>query len=201
KFRYPTLKEGEYFSRFGPPGGFKVDPEIKPEKMFDNQFGASFSSRLFFIKLEFHYRNVKDMIGVKGSFPNLVQSNLTEYEGYGSGIIYKLIPINGLELNGNVSQEIKKKGILIGPEASINLGIKYTFYGVTTKLKCGYLKNPGQTDAPLPDVFTVDWDVSYSFKKLGFYLEGNNLLDREYELIKGYKMPGRNFGGGIRVEF
>jgi outer membrane cobalamin receptor len=53
----------------------------------------------------------------------------------------------------------------------------------------------------LPDVFTLGVSLSYNFKWLKIYVDSDNLLNQEYELIKGYKMPRRNFSIGISSSF
>ena len=58
---------------------------------------------------------------------------------------------------------------------------------------------------PLDDVFFIDlalrypWDFPARRFTLEPYLLVRNLLDLEYEYIRGYRMPGLNFLGGLKV--
>ena len=88
---------------------------------------------------------------------------------------------------------------------------------MTTDLKAGwkgYVLNPrwilksGRSDSygALANWNTLDITLSKCFEikqslSLNVYISAMNLLDKEYELVSGYPMPGRRLLGGIQFGF
>ena len=58
----------------------------------------------------------------------------------------------------------------------------------------------------MPDWNTLDAQLGKDFPlgswgSIGFRLTGKNLLDKRYEAISGYPMPGRSVLGGLQFRF
>lgn len=49
--------------------------------------------------------------------------------------------------------------------------------------------------------YTSDISAAYAFRSFSFTLEVNNLLNQQYEVIRNYPMPGRNFKFIVRCDF
>jgi outer membrane cobalamin receptor len=89
---------------------------------------------------------------------------------------------------------------------TLSAGGHVGIYGWT--LSCVYNLRAGRFDAAgqMPDWSTLDATFSKEFRlagplRLGFQLIGRNLLDRRYEVISGYPMPGRSLLGGLTFTF
>lgn len=201
KFRYPTLKETELFPKLGPPGAFKSDPNIRPEEFVEYEFGINGKPFSLSYECRLHYRTGKNLIGVEGRFPNLTQKNLGEFKGPGAELKLVWNPLKNIEMGASGSYEKRDKGVLIGPQSILRLWASGRVTNFECEVDASYLKNPGTSENPLPDVFTLGVSLSYNFKWLKIYVNGDNLLNQEYELIKGYKMPRRNFSIGISSSF
>ena len=80
------------------------------------------------------------------------------------------------------------------------------FYGWT--LGATWALRAGRSDAAgaMPDWNTLDAQLGKDFPlgswgSIGFRLTGKNLLDKRYEAISGYPMPGRSVLGGLQFRF
>ena len=82
-----------------------------------------------------------------------------------------------------------------------NLGLNYSFI---------YVGERYHTSANIRENYEQPWythDLSASYRwqlprlALTFTLECNNLFNQQYDVIQNYPMPGRNWKGGVKVEF
>ncbi|HDP68690.1 MAG TPA: TonB-dependent receptor [Candidatus Marinimicrobia bacterium] len=103
--------------------------------------------------------------------------------------------------------------ILTGsPELKMNLGIRYQpLKPLRLTLQAEYIDGLYSDDNPydyalnpvrLDDYFLLDFRGSYDLSKyFSLFAEVKNLLDREYETMAGFPMPGINFTLGITARY
>ncbi len=79
------------------------------------------------------------------------------------------------------------------------------FHGWT--LGAQWVLRAGRYDAsgPMPDYHVLDLTFDKEFALggtcLGIHAAARNLLNRRYQIVSGYPMPGRNFTAGVRFRF
>ncbi|MDH7603337.1 MAG: TonB-dependent receptor [Melioribacter sp.] len=192
-FRNPTLNELFLF-------GANID--LKPEKIWNYEIG--FKSKLLQNKLlfngAFYLIEGKDFINMVGVYPNIKNQNVNKLTNRGFEIEASYILSKSFTINGNYSY-IKNSTKLIGvpqqqffAEAnyiykifSFNVGLK-TISNLYTSVKTNNSVEKKQSYALLNASMWVNL-----VKSLSMYLKLDNLLNRQYEIMDGYPMPGRTF--------
>jgi len=192
-FRNPTLNELFLF-------GANID--LKPEKIWNYEIG--FKSKLLQNKLLFNAAlyliEGKDFINMVGVYPNIKNQNVNKLTNRGFEIEASYILSKSFTINSNYSY-IKNSAKLIGvpqqqffAEAnyvykifSFNVGLK-TITNLYTSIKTNNSVEKKQSYALLNASMWINL-----VKSLTMYLKLDNLLNRQYEIIDGYPMPGRTF--------
>jgi outer membrane cobalamin receptor len=197
-FRNPTLRELYLFPA--------PNPNLKPETMWNYQ--ATFHaqpSRRFRTWSTVYYASLRDLIVVLGNYPNLVTLNdgnavnrgvefNSEWNPLGrvrvqAGYAYlrstnlaPLVPAN--KFNYSVAIPVRRLTVDI---SGISAGRRYADTTRTTYLG-------SYTDATLR--------LSYPLgERASVFALVDNLLNRRYEFLQGYPMPGINAAGGFTLKF
>jgi iron complex outermembrane receptor protein len=197
-FRNPTMRELYLFP--GP------NPALKPERMWNGQTSLQYRiSDNLAASTTFYYAHLRNQMVTTGSYPNMLvinqgkannkgveanlrwklQRRISSTIGYAfldSSNIQPLVPRNKATLAMDV--DLKKAFLHLGVQA---LGRRDTTSTHATQLG-GYTVASLKISAPIRhnyDVFaTVD-----------------NMLDKKYQVLTGYPMPGINAAGGFSVHF
>ncbi|MDP5308017.1 TonB-dependent receptor plug domain-containing protein [Paracoccus spongiarum] len=113
----------------------------------------------------------------------------------------------GLELSGNYTWTDSERpdGLPLErvPEHVLNLRLDAPV-GAKARLGLGLTHVAGTTDrdAPLPDYTLVDASAEYALTdRATGYLRIENLLDEDYQVLRGYGTSGRAVFAGVRAEF
>ncbi len=204
-FRQPTIRE-----RYLP---FPTaNPDLEPEYSTSLDGGLSAASGNMVLDVTVFRTHTRDLIRYFGAWPTAEVVNIDETTAYG---VESLVGVHDLgPLSAHVSGTWQDVGRYTrqNPSHQVNFVIQLRHAlgnGVLTgevsgEWVGGLYENNYQRD-PLEDVFFVDLAVRYPLDlparelTLDPYLLVRNLLDLEYEYIRGYRMPGLNFLGGLKV--
>ena len=91
------------------------------------------------------------------------------------------------------------------PENKFDLGVKYQknkFGAYLTGQYVTDLYDGDEHQDRLPDYFVTNVKLTYNVvDSAQLFATVDNILDEDYEIEKGYPMPGTTFTGGVRIEF
>ena len=95
--------------------------------------------------------------------------------------------------------------IVGAPEHKFYVSGNYTYYRWNFSTGLQYLGNLYTTVKPeqiKDNALLLNARINYqAFDWMNFFVRGENLLDREYEINAGYPMPGITLFGGIGLVF
>ncbi len=197
-FRNPTIRELYMFPA--------PNPNLKPEYMWNYQATLSaHPSRTLALTATGFYASLKDQVATVGRFPNLQLLNtgaalnrgvegaarwspsrrLQLHSGYAYLRSTNLLPlVPAQKLNSGLDWGIKRATFSL---SSMTLGKRYANAQKLLKLG-GYTVVSARVSAPVREGWTVFCAVE-------------NLLDKRYEVLRGYTMPGVNVTAGLMVNF
>jgi outer membrane cobalamin receptor len=204
-FRQPTIRE-----RYLPYP--TANPNLEPEyaTSLDGGLGATLGKLMFDgTVFRTHSRN---LIRYFGAWPTAEVVNIDEMTVYGAEGLVGVRDLGPLSIHATgVWQDV---GRYTGqnPSHKVNLVLQLrhslgngVLTGELSGEWVGGLYENNYARDPLDDVFFVDLalryplDLSARGSTVEPYLLVRNLLDLEYEYIRGYRMPGLNFLGGLKV--
>lgn len=198
-FRSPTLNELFLF-------GANID--LKPEKLWNYEIGlrSELLPNQLLLSGSFYLIEGKDFINMVGVYPNIKNQNINNLNNRGIEIEAKYFVSKNFLLSGNYSY-LKSSVKLIGApqqqsyiEAnyiykifSFNVNVK-TITNLYTSLQSNNSIEKKQSYALLNTSVWVNL-----FKHLTLYLKLDNILNRQYQIIDGYPMPGRTLLIGFNL--
>ncbi len=198
-FRNPTIRELYLFPA--------PNPLLRPEYVWNYQ--ATFQahpSRSVNTWVTGYYADLKDLIVVTGRYPNLQLSNSGRAlnRGVEANLIWR--PVGGLSFSSgyaylrstnlspyipthklNLSLDLDLKGHAFLHLGGMTVNRRWADLGRTRQLG-------GYTLATMKCTFPIR-------KRLSVFALVDNLLDRRYEVVTGYPMPGLNAMGGMDIRF
>ena len=217
-YRVPTFNDlywprSEYYYKGVLVGGEEGNLNLKPEKGITGEFGFEFEINEYFTSGLTYYRsNYKQLIqwskdGNGWWRPDNVSSaviNGLEFEN-------KIFISDKLDLNLNYTylmtrDENTHKYLVYQPENKVDACLQYHDHnGLTVELKgqfTGQRFADADNNTKVKNFFVFGLSVSKKFKP-GFtcFTSIDNLLNRKYEVIHGYPMPGFSLTGGLKAEF
>ncbi len=208
-FRIPTLNELYWPDMIWAVG----NPDLKPEKSteyelsVEQQFGENVKAKV----LGF-YKKVKDLIEWEEVSPwrwmpvNIGKARIRGIEMEAEINFGKVDLLLSYTYQDPEDLENDKK-IIDRQRHDFNANIVYTSdNGLTVSLEGNYTSNYVSTTGNHKCYFIMNAKLSQKFNisktiKGTVYLKGRNILDREYEVTKGYPMPGQQLIAGVTVEF
>lgn len=196
-FRIPTIMELYLYA---------PNSALKPEKMMN--YELTWLQSVLKNKLKFeltgYTANGENMIQVAGTPPNMKRQNIGTFNNKGVEISVNYMPVTGLHLHSNYSYLYQKTITLAAPKHQFNINANYMykiwnfFTGLQHIDKLHTSLNPEKINS-----YTLlnARASAMPFKNISFFVAGNNLLNREYEINYGYPMPKANFSGGVNMKF
>ncbi len=195
-FRSPTLRELYLFPA--------PTPDLEPERAWNHelsvlhQFGPATSLEVAVYRME-----GSNLIRVTGAPPNLVLENTGRFVHRGGEVAVITSPRRGLQLDASWGYLDVGELTLSHPRHQVSGGVRYAFDRFTTRLGVQHVSGLYGADFAqnrLPDYTVVNARVASRLPGgLTAFLEGENLLDQEYEVMPGYVMPGRGVAVGLRT--
>jgi len=197
-FRNPTLRELYLFPA--------PNPNLRPETMWNYQ--ATFHaqpSRRFRAWTTVYYASLRDLIVSLGNYPNMVTLNAGDAINRGIEFNSEWTPLGHVRVQGGYAYLQSTNLAPLVPANKLNYsvaipvrGLTVDFSGITagrrysdtthTAYLGGYTGATLRLGYPLGEHSTV-------------FAVVDNLLDRRYEFLPGYPMPGINATGGFTLKF
>ncbi len=198
-FRSPQINELYLF--------IPANPDLKPEKVWN--FEAGVDRRLsdeLSIDLAAYYMDGQNIIE-KATNPNpppmykFVNSGDFTFKGAELGIRFdrEKGPYGKLYYSYMDPGE-KTAG---RPRDRLNLILGYRMERTSLLLSSRYVTGlyaQDNSEDKLPDYFVADAKLTFKLNhNFDLFVSAENVLDKDYEIEKGYPMPGRNFSAGVWV--
>jgi iron complex outermembrane receptor protein len=204
-FRSPTIME-LYMNAPVP------NPELQPERIVNYEIGwmqTLFNNRLNFELTLFKVVG-KNMIVVNGSFPAFKKENTGSFSNQGIEFSAKYSVCKNLFLHANYSYVDLTKAIIAAPRQQFNISVNYNYKIWNLNISTQYIEklytfiSPNPTIAPIiqSNYLLLNTRLSAKpLKQLEVFVDGNNLLNQQYQINYGYPMAGSNFNAGFNMKF
>ena len=193
------------------------NPNLKPEKATSYDFGFEHQlGKLLLSRLTLFRTNIEDLIewAMDSSF---VWKPSNVAQAYSQGIEIEFIhqimdglsqSINYMYLHsaGKKEDEEKYEIAPYKPHNRVNYSIDYANnFGLKISLGTEYVDEQwnarGKTGDRLPDYFLLNARIAQRISNLEAYVSFANILDKKYQMVFGYPMPGRTVMAGISWKF
>lgn len=197
-FRNPSIREMYMF----PP----QNPNLLPERLVSSEL--SYNARAAGEKLQYsiavYYIEGENLIStvIREGRPLNVNSDRVENSGFELNMKYS--HNNELSFRGNYSYLYMKYPVLSAPENKFFAGVDFSPGKFTGSLGIQYISglykdvNNGLKEEYLLLNLRLTYRAGHMFS---LFIRGENLLDRTYEIIAGYTMPGTTLDGGFSLTF
>ena len=196
-FRNPTIRE---MYMFPPP-----NPDLKPERLMNYEISllqslpeakVSFGLNLFYISGE----NMIQVQMVEGK-PLNVNTGKVENKGFELSANYRAT--SHLRFSANYSLLDMTYKIVGAPEHKLYVSGDYSMgrWNLSTGMQyLGALYTKVNPEPVKEDALLWNARINYKASEwLNFFVRGENLLNRNYEINAGYPMPGATVFGGLRI--
>ncbi len=203
--------------------GYKAvgNPDLKPEKAWAYDLGFEHQLSNFLLsRITLFRTNIEDLIIWEDIDPDPMRdfwfvSNVAE--AYTQGVevefIHQIMPGLSQNINytylrsaGKKEEEEKYEIAPYKPHNRVNYRINYTNnFGLKINLMTEYVSEQwsarGKTGDKLPDCFLLNARIAQRIRNLEAYISLDNILDKKYQTVFGYPMPGRTIMAGISWKF
>lgn len=197
-FRNPTIMEMYLFA---------PNANLLPERMMNYELSWMQSFIHSKLNTEITIFKVKgnNLIQVVGQYPNVMRQNVGSFNNQGIEFSARYKVNNIVSFHANYSFLDLEKPVLAAPRQQLNIGanFKHKIWGLNFNTQ--YIEKLYNSISP--EVIQTDYLLLNAritcnpLKKLQVYLDGNNLLNKSYQINYGYPMPGINFNGGVNYSF
>jgi outer membrane receptor protein involved in Fe transport len=197
-FRNPTIRELYLFPA--------PTPTLKPERMWNYQ--ATFQAhpaRTVLAWVTGYYANVEQLIVVTGSFPNLTLQNTGRAINKGLEAHARWQPARRASFNAAYAHLHSTNLAPYSPQNrltySLDFDAKRLFFSLGGNTVGRTYSAAGRRSPVGPyTVATFKCTVPVG-ERMSLFVLVDNLLNRRYEVLSGYVMPGTNAAGGIDLKF
>ena len=197
-FRNPTIREMYMF----PP----QNPNLQPESLWN--YDISWTQRLFkgsfMYGVNLYYINGKNMIQTVPVDGRMMNINTGAIKNYGIELQSALHFLKMFTLNANYSWLHMKNPILASPEHKLYVGLDFEKGRWFASTGVQYINGLYTALDPQEREQFVLWNIRGSFaatKWLELFVKAENLLNQQYEINKGFPMPGITAMGGVKFKF
>jgi len=151
----------------------------------------------------------RNMIQAVGQGYAAIRENVGSFNNQGLEFSARYSVNRHLQFHANYSYLNSDKIIMAAPRQQINLGGNYTYKIWGVNLSALYIDKfysalsiPPYTTQQEPNYLLLNARLTARpVKYLELFVEGNNLLNQQYEINYGYPMPGININIGCNVMF
>ncbi|MDH7515168.1 MAG: TonB-dependent receptor [Bacteroidota bacterium] len=193
-FRNPTIREIYLFPA--------PTPSLKPEDLWSYEAGVlqEIGPRAH-VDVTAFVAEGSNMIRVSGMYPNMKLENSGKFvhRGFEAGAVWQ--PSAALEFNAAFSALDPGEQTMANPKRKLYCGLRWKVsrFALRTDItSVSGLFGADKGQQPLPDYVLVGIRAeSEIIGKLSAYVAGDNILNRKYQLITGYPMPGTTFQAGL----
>ncbi|HNY38757.1 MAG TPA: TonB-dependent receptor [Bryobacteraceae bacterium] len=197
-FRNPTIRELFLFPA--------PNPKLQPESMLNYQATLSaHPSRSLALTATGFYADLKDQIATTGRYPNLQLLNSGAALNRGFESTARWSPSRRVQLHGGYAYLRSTNLLPFVPAQKFNSALDYSLRRATFSLSSMTVgkrfANTAKT-ARLGGYTTISARVSMPVREGWTVFCGvDNLLDKRYEVLAGYPMPGVNATAGLMIHF
>ena len=197
-FRSPTIRELYLFPA--------PTPNLEPERLWNYEFGLLYNIKdIFSIEPTVYLEKCQNIILTTGVYPNLTLSNSGSFTVKGFEISLKTKPFKYLVFNSGYSYIDAGEQTLGNPMHKFFINGSYTFSMFNLSISSDFVsKLYGDINHKerLPDYLLLNSSISANLiKEINFYISAENLLNKKYQIIFDYPMPGRTFSAGIKFNY
>lgn len=196
-FRSPTIRELYLFPA--------PTPNLKPEEVWNYETGFFWAfNRNTSLDIAAYIANGNNQIRMKGFPPNATLNNSGSFSHNGIETTLKSDPGYGLELTANYSYLHPDDQTMANPKHKLYIGASYPYsmlhFSAGVQGISG-LYGDDNYKSPIADYIILNARVSAEISPIiNFYLSGENLTDRNYQIMAGYPMPGITLIAGIHLK-
>ncbi len=197
-FRNPTLKELYMF--------MSKNPELKPESLVN--YELSFNQKLYKNAMAYGVNlfylegdNLIQTVFSNGS-PQNINTGAVENYGLEATFSYHINPY--WSTSANYSYLYMENPVVAAPEHKVYAGLTYHKNKVSINSGLQYVDGLYTSTSPEEKENFVLWNARASYQlspSLQLFARGENLLNQDYEINKGYSMPGATISGGFKLKF
>jgi iron complex outermembrane receptor protein len=197
-FRSPTIRELYLFPA--------PTPTLQPENMWNYEVGVSqtLSGRIS-LDLTGFVSEGKNIIITQGVWPNMKLTNSGSFIHQGVEFTGSAFVSTDLHVQTSYSYINPGKETRSVPKHKIFIGGDYTYRIMTFSLSIQHIEGMYGSDNSqnlLDDYTNIGAKVSVrAFTQCSINLSVDNLLDKTYQTILGYPMPGRTVTVGMSIQF
>jgi len=197
-FRNPTIRELYLFPA--------PNAELKPERLWNYQLTVQTRpARSVLAWITGYYADVNDLIVAVGQWPNLMLKNTGSAINKGFEINGQWQPAREIQLKAGYAYLNSTNLAPYVPRHKLNYSVNFSAGRLFLSLGGTFV---GKTWANTQKTLQLD---KYSIltlkcmaplhKHISIFANLDNILDREYQVIAGYPMPGVNIMGGLKFNF
>ena len=193
-FRSPTIRELYLFPA--------PTPTLEPERMWNYEIGVLHNfDAANNIEVTAFVLDGENMIRTEGFFPALRLSNSGRFVHRGIEVAGKVSPVVGFDMNLAYTYLDPENQTAGNPRHKLYVGTTYRYQLFSANLGFSYVERLFGSDdgvQPLPAYALLNGRIAFD-APAGFtvFVSGENLLNRPYQIVFDYPMPGRTFTAGI----
>lgn len=186
-FRSPTIRELYLFPA--------PTPTLEPERMWNYEAGVTWSpSPLLRAEATAYIAEGDNLIRTSGTYPNMLLSNSGDFTHRGFELDCRVWPLRTLEAVAGYTYLDPDQQTMANPRHKLHVGGRWNGGVFSVDLGGDFVSRLFGADdgrQRLPDYFLLNARVSAALPA-GFTvsLTGENLLDRSYQILSDYPMPG-----------
>jgi len=191
----------------------KGNPDLQPEKGTTYELGADTKINKYFSTGLTYYRN--DFSDLINWAPDAM--DVWQPQNIGRATINGIESVNNFSITDNfgiglnytfLSARDKKtnKYLIYQPKNKVDFSLKYKeFYGFDFELIgqwTGTRFHDAANTIKVKPYFLLNFNVTKKIKEnYSVFISLDNLLNKEYQIVKEYPIPGLSVNGGMKVEF
>ena len=199
-FRYPIIREMYMYK--------PKNPELKAESLWN--YELAFSQTVLDGRLNYGINLFKmDAENIILTLPNpngagMLNQNSGELKNTGVELQASYLITKSFAVNGNYSYLKMETPVVGAPEHKAYLGGTFSKGGWHASTGLQYINGLYSTVNPDKKEDFLLWNARLSYRfndMLQLWINGDNLLDTDYQINNGYPMPGIAFMAGVNLTF
>ncbi|MDR2362685.1 MAG: TonB-dependent receptor [Prevotellaceae bacterium] len=199
-FRNPSIRELFLWA--------PANPDLQPERMTHYEIAVEQSvlSGRMHVELTGYVADGLNLIQMEGQYPNVKNRNTGAFTNRGMEFAVRWNASESLWLQGHYSYLYMKTPLLYAPKHQFFIAANYRLanwqFSANYRFVDGLYIDAVDDPHPLQETFgTLNARVSFRIlNRLSFFIKGENLTDRRYEILRGYPMPGITAFAGATIE-
>ena len=198
-FRSPTVMELYLYA---------PNPNLQPERMVNYEISwlqSLLNNRLNIELTAFKVKGDNMIVVVPPPPPPAKRQNVGSFDNQGIEFSARYAVCKNLFLHANYSYLNLTKAVVAAPRQQLNISANYSYKIWNLNVSTQYIEKLYTQVVPV-QVIQADYlllNARFSarpIKQLEIFVDGNNLLNQQYQINFGYPMPGINFSAGFYVK-